>query len=263
MGKKNSLIKNLQINREYILYYAKILLTNRVKGSFLGVLWLFLDPFMFMIVYTFVAQIIFGATMPYFPLYVFIGSTSWKVFAGTIQTCTTSIIRNKDIYQQIYFHKSVFPTIQLLVNFFEFMIAISLIVILMIFFGVPFTWHIFEFFLVIPVFLVITYGFALITAHVGVYFYDLHNILDFTLRFLFYMSPIFWSISETHPLYKYEMILRINPMYTILESFRNALLYGKSPNYKALLVITVVAIILIFIGNYLISKHEDEYARVI
>lgn len=261
--KKVGLIKNLMINREYILYYSKVLLTNRVKGSFLGVLWLFLDPLMFMVVYTFVAQVIFGASMPYFPIYVFIGVTSWKVFAGTIQTCTTSIVRNKAIYQQIYFHKSVFPTIQLLVNLYEFFIASSLVLVLMIFFKVPFTWHILEFFLVVPVLALSAYGFSLLTAHIGVYFYDLHNILDFSLRFLFYVTPIFWSINENHPLYKYEYLLRINPMYSILESLRNTLLYGKSPNYPALLVVVFFSLIFIKIGYYLISKYEDEYARVI
>lgn len=263
LKKKQSLLAVLSTNKEYILYYSKVLLSNRVKGSFLGKIWLLLDPLMFMLIYTFIAQVIFGASMEYFPIYVFIGLISWSVFAGTIQVCTTSIVRNKAIYQQIYFQKAVFPTIQLLVKLYEFLIASSLIVILLILYRVPLTWHVLEFFIVIPVLLLCTYGFALIVAHVGVYFYDLHNILEFTLKFLFYVTPIFWAISEDHILYNYLFILKLNPMYVILESFRNTLLYGQSPDYFGLLIITIFSMILIKIGYCLIDKYEDEYARVI
>jgi ABC-type polysaccharide/polyol phosphate export permease len=98
-------------------------------------------------------------------------------------------------------------------------------------------------------------------SHVGVYFYDLRNILEFTLRFLFYLSPIMWSLEGRD--IPFEFLLKANPMYIIISSLRDALIYGRHPDYLSLLWILIASVILIIIGYKMISKNEDEYARVI
>lgn len=258
---KQGIIKNFFKNKDYIFYYARILLKNRVAGSYLGFLWLFIDPLMFMLIYSFVVQFIFNNSMPNFNLFVFVGITTWKLISGTILNGPTSIVRNKAIFEQVYFHKFVYPTIYLTVNLYEFLIGNSLIFVLMLFAHVPFTWHIVEFIPITIVMFCFTYGITLIVAHLGVYFFDLRNILDFILKFLFYFSPIMWSYEMVQN--KWINILKINPISVIIQAYRDILFYGISPNYKALLCVLIISLILIKIGYDLISKYEDEYGRII
>lgn len=58
-------------------------------------------------------------------------------------------------------------------------------------------------------------------------------------------------------------LLKYNPMAIIIDSMRNCLMYGKSPSYIALLIITAFSAVLIKTGYALISKYEGEYARMI
>jgi ABC-type polysaccharide/polyol phosphate export systems, permease component len=260
MNKRN-IFKNLWVNHEYILLYAKILLKTRVAGSYLGFLWLYIDPLMFMLTYSFVVMVIFKASIKHFNVYVLIGITVWNLFSRTLLMATTSIVRNKSIFQQVYFHKFVYPTIYLISYTYEFFIAMSLIIVMMFVEGIPITWHILETIPVLFTLMLFAYGCSLIIAHFGVYLIDLRNILDFTLRFIFYLSPIMWSFETLK--FKFLWILKLNPIQVILGSFRSCILYGKSPVYIYLGSICVLSCILIQIGYYFISRKEDEYARMI
>ncbi len=185
MQKKKNILQNLWKNQEYILYYAKIILKTRVAGSYLGFLWLWIDPLMFMLIYSFVVMFIFKSKIEHFNVFVLIGITAWNFFSRAMLMATTSIVRNKSIFQQVYFHKFVYPTLYLVSYIYEFFISLSLILIVMLFEGIPITWHVIE---VIPILITMalfTYGCSLIISHIGVYLFDLRNILDFTLKFIF------------------------------------------------------------------------------
>lgn len=259
--KKSGILKNLFKNHEYILYYSKIMLKQRVAGSYLGFLWLFIQPLMFMLIYTFVVTVIFKSKMEYFSLYVLIGLNAWTLIQRTIMSASTAIVRNKAIFEQVYFHKFVYPSVYLMSYVYEFLIATTLVLVMLVVEGVPITWHIIEILPVLFTCMLFSYGCALIVAHIGVYLFDLANILEFTLRFIFYLTPIMWSFKNLN--FPLIWLLKLNPIAVILGSFRSCLLYGKSPVYLYLLIICLASCALIQFGYYLISKYEDNYARII
>lgn len=264
MLKKKSIITNLKKNKDYIIYYSKILFKSRVAETKLGILWLLLDPLAFMMVYSFVVQTVFANTMPNFNIYVFIGLTAWKFFSGTVLMGPSAISKNKVIFEQVYFHKFVYPSIYIMENLYEYLIASSLIVVLLLFARVPFSWHIIEFIPVLIVLMMFTYGLTLIASHIGVYFFDLRNVLDIIMRFMFYMSPIMWSytnIQKSHP--EYVFWLKLNPMSIVIQNLRNVFLERISPDYQNLAILAVISLLLIAWGYRMISKHEDEYGRVL
>lgn len=258
--KKAGILKNLRKYREYILYYSKIMLKTRVAGSYLGFLWLYIDPMMFMLIYTFVVQVVFRNKMENFHVFVLIGITSWNLFSRSVLMGSTSITRNKGIFEQVYFHKFVYPTVYVMAYLYEFFIAFGLIFVMLVVSGIPLTIHLLEVPLVILTQVLFTYGCTLIVSHIGVFLFDLRNILDFTLRFLFYLSPVMWSFDMVQM--KYAWILKLNPMAVIIGSYRSCIFYGKSPVYAYLLAISVLSCVLIEIGYHMISRHEDAYARM-
>ena len=258
---KQGIISNIRRNHEYILYYAWIMLKQRVAGSYLGFLWLLIQPLMFMLIYTFVVTVIFQNDIPNFNIFVLIGLNAWNLISRTIMASSTAIIRNKAIFEQVYFHKFVYPTIYMVSYVYEFLIATSLVLAMMAFAGVPFTWHLIEIIPVLLVTMLFSLGCGLIVAHIGVYLFDLSNILEFTLRFLFFLSPIMWSYE--HFDFDLMWLLRLSPISVILGSFRSCILYGTSPVYLYLLGLGALSCIMIKIGYELISKYEDSYARIV
>lgn len=243
------------------MYYAWILLKQRVAGSYLGFLWLFIQPLMFMLIYSFVVTVVFRNTIPHFNIFVLIGLNTWNLISRTISISSVAMPRNKSIFEQVYFHKFVYPTIYLVSHVYEFLIATSLVFIMMGVAGVPFTWYLLWIIPTLFVTMLFALGCGLIVAHVGVYLLDLPNILEFTLRFLFYLSPIIWSF-ETFD-FHLMWLLRLNPVAILLGAFRDSILHGTAPSYLNLLILGMISCVLIKIGYGLISRYEGNYARVL
>ena len=259
--RKPGILHNMRKNHEYILFYAWIMLKQHVAGNYLGFLWLFLQPLMFMLIYTFVVTNIFRNNSENYNIYVLIGLNTWTLIQRTIMSSCSSIARNKSLFEQVYFHKFVYTTIYMVSYAYEFLIATSLVFIMMIFAKIPFTWHLLEIIPILFVCMLFILGCGLIVAHIGVYLFDLANILEFTLRFVFYLSPIMWRHENLS--FSYMWLLRLNPVSVLLGSFRSCIMYGKSPVYPYLAALGLFSCILIQIGYSLISRYEDGYARIV
>ena len=259
--KKDGILKNLKKNREYILYYAWIMLKQRVVDSYLGFLWLLIQPLMFMLIYSFVVIVVFQNPIPNFNIFVLIGINSWSLISRTIMSSSSAISKNKTIIEKVYFHKFVYPTIYMVSFVYEFIITMSLIFAMMAFAGIPFTWYMFGIVPILFVTMLFALGCGLIVAHVGVYLHDLPNILEFTLRFLFFATPIMWSFDRLN--FQLVWLLRLNPAAVLIGAFRDVTLNGTSPPYLHLLLVAILSCLLIKIGYGMISKYEDNYARIV
>ena len=77
------------------------------------------------------------------------------------------------------------------------------------------------------------------------------------------MTGIFYNV-ETRMQYPYGSILsKWNPLAFFLQSMRGAILYGKTPYRKFLILWLVVGIILSWSGIRKIYKNENSYVKVI
>ncbi len=250
----------------YTLYTIQSALKTEVAGSFLGVLWWVLDPLLYMLVYSFVAVVVFGSGEKYFPVFVFIGLNTWQFFSKSVKAGVKLIQSKKSIVTKVNVPKFVFIFEKLGVFGIKMLISSALTVIFMIFYRVPLSW---KYLWVIPLFallLLITYGITTFITHFGVFVEDLLNVITVVLQLGFYLSGIFYSI-ESRILPKSEIIGKLliycNPVALIITDLRNVLLYDGQPHYILLGIWTVIAVVLSIVGTRLIYKHENSYVKVI
>jgi len=254
---------DLKKYRGYLIYAAKANLKAEVAGSYLNWLWWILDPLLFMLVYSFVALIVFGKGEPYFPVFVFIGLNSWKFFSKSVNKSAKLIKQYRSTISRIYVPKYVLIIIDMFENLFKMAVSFVLVVIAMGIYRVPLTLYIFN---CIPIFItmfVFTFGVCCIVLHVGVYVNDLSNVLSALLRLIFYMSGIFYSIPKRVPEQYGDYMLNLNPMAFFINGLRDSLLYGKALDYRVLCVIIAIGVILSIEGISLIHKHENSYVKVV
>lgn len=256
-------LKNLKQYKNYMFYAAKANLKADVAGSYLNWLWWILDPLLFMLVYSFVALIVFGKGEPYFPIFVFIGLNSWNFFSKTINKSVKMVRAYKGTISKVYIPKYVLIIIAMLENLFKMAVSFSLVAIMMPIYKVPFSWCILN---AIPVFItmiIFTFGCSCLVLHAGVFVADLANLIKVFLRLVFYMSGIFYSIPSRvdEPFSTY--LLTINPMAFFINGLRDSLLYDRMIDYGILLIMFVVSIIISMIGIRTINKHENNYVKVI
>ena len=70
-------IKDIRKYIDYAVYAAKSSLKAEVANSRLNWLWWVLEPLLFMLVYMFIGNIVYGKGESNFALFVFIGLTAW------------------------------------------------------------------------------------------------------------------------------------------------------------------------------------------
>ena len=98
--------------------------------------------------------------------------------------------------------------------------------------------------------------------HFGVFVEDLSNVTNICLKLVFYMSGIFYAITTRIPAPYNRILVNLNPIALIIDSFRKTFLSAHVVNYRMLGLWLIVGIILSIIGIKTIQKYENSYAKV-
>ena len=246
-----------------MLFSAKAQLKAEVSNSYLNWLWWILEPICFTILYVFIFQVLFKTKEPHFPVFVMTGLAVWNYFNKTVNNSVKLIQKNRSVVTKIYVPKFVFVLVDMFFNTFKMFISFGIILIMMILYRVPFEWTILYIIPLLLVLNVLIFGFNTILLHFGVFVGDLSNIMNIFMRFLFYLSGIFYSVRKRVPGIYGKLLLKFNPMAFIINESRNVLLYRKTPDFRFLTAWLVVGLLLSGVGVWIIYKNENSYAKVI
>lgn len=253
---------NLKRYMKYATYTAKADLKTEVANSYLNWLWWILNPLAFMIIYTFVAKIVFKASEPHFAIYVLIGLTTWSFFEMLILGSVPLIKDHKHIITKIYIPKYILLLQKSFVYLFKTLISYSLLIIFLIGMKVPITPKILYFFPLLGLIYMVSYSSGLILLHLGVYIDDLFNLMKIVLKLLFYVSGIFYNITKRLPKPWNNILVKVNPVAFVIEQMRRVILYGKNPDFKMMGIWLLISIVIGVIGIRIIHKYENSYAKI-
>ncbi|WP_346686881.1 ABC transporter permease [Megamonas hypermegale] len=221
-------ILDLWHNRYLLWDLTKKDLKQRYLGSYLGILWAFIQPTITVFIFWFVFQVGFKS-MPVdnfpFILWLICGMFPWFFFSEAWSSATNSIVANSFLVKKVVFRVSLLPIIQimsaLLVNLF----FIAVLFIMFALYGyMP---NIYNLQVVYYLFALIclTFGLSLITSSLIIFLKDIGQLVGMMLQFGFWGTPIFWSLKILPE--QYQWILKINPMYYIVEGYRNSFIYHE------------------------------------
>lgn len=248
----------------YARFAAKSELKNEVANSYLNWLWWILDPLAFMLIYSFITVVVFSQKMPYFPVFIFLGLSTWGFFNWMMTGSVRLIKNNRNILNKVYIPKYILLLQKSFVYLFKTMISFALVAIFIALYRIPLTS---KYIYIIPLLILlylISFAGGLFLMHFGVYVEDLQNLTSIVLRMLFYMSGIFYNLSRINvsPRIK-SYLVNLNPIAYIINGLRDSIIYAKAPNLEVLLVWYIISIILIVLGVKLIQNNENNYAKVV
>jgi len=92
------------------------------------------------------------------------------------------------------------------------------------------------------------------------FFPDLHFLLRNGIMILFFLSGIFFDINQVDEPYKTWFYL--NPMVSLIESYRDILLNGLAPGFMRLAMISFFSILLGIVGILILNKKDRYYPRL-
>ena len=257
------LINDVRKYFSYATYSARSDLKSEVANSYLDWLWWLIEPFCTMLIYTLIFGVVFQASEPFFPIFIFIGITMWGFFARSISGSVNMVRMNREIVTKVYIPKYILLLSKMLVNGFKALVSFGIVVLMMVVFQVKLTVNILWAFPVFLILFLFTFGMGILTMHYGVYVSDLGYITGIVLNMLMYLTGTFYSVAKRIPEPFGVLLEKCNPIAFLISTMRDVLLYGKAPDFEMISVWTVISVVLIALGTLTVYKNENAYVKVL
>jgi ABC-2 type transport system permease protein len=243
--------------RELIFQLIRRDVIARYKRSAFGIAWTMLNPLGMMLILTFVFSNLFHAIEGY-PIYLLSGLIAWNFFS---QTTTASLIQNVwggSLLHKIYLPRVSFTISSIGTGIVNLLLSIIPLFIIMIITGYPF--HITLLFLPISIIVLAAFalGIGLLFSTFALYFPDVVEMYQIAITAWMYITPIIYPI-EIIPEPQRQILININPMFYIIEIFRQPVYDGKLPSVEVMIIATSTALISLIIGWLVFSWKANEF----
>ena len=232
-------------------------LTVRYKRSVLGFFWTMAHPFINTIVFTIVFSTIFRFGIKDFIIYFLSGYQLWILFSQSTILSSRCILNNGPILKKVYVPKTIFVFSILSSELFNFAFAMLPLLAVVIILGKGLTAALFFLPITLIITILFTLGISFILAAITVFFYDIMDIYQLLLMPWMYLTPIVYPLEIIPP--KFLPILKINPMYHIVDCFRAPIYLGQLPELASVFWAAVSAFVVFVAGISIFVKLSDEF----
>lgn len=248
--KNKSLLKNL-VSRDFKVNYY---------GHVLGYFWSLLEPLALTGIFYLVFIILRGDTDTLLPLKIMIGILIFTAFSKTLSSCTSCLVSNSALIQQVYFPREIFPTAISGFRLATLCLSILIIFPYMLYENLALT----KYMLLLPVSMIcsimMAQGFGMMTASIQVRVRDTKQVVDLILRAAFFLSGVFFG-AEHIPAEHLETFL-LNPIAVFLEMARAAVLGDMSLlTWEQIFRSIAVAVSAFVIGSIVFIQSERKAVK--
>ncbi len=202
----------------------------RYRNSVLGFLWAWGNPIMMTLVFTLVFQVIARSaieSIAKYPLFIMIGWLTWGFTTSGISDGIGSVVGNSQLVKKVWFPRQVLPAAAVLANAANFLLALPLVVILIVYYRIEIQPLLLLYFPMIFLSqLALVMGLAFFLSALNVYYRDTGVITTVVLTAWFFLTPVFYSVPQLTEDYS-RLVYYLNPMASIIEAYRN-ILYGST-----------------------------------
>ena len=246
-----------------ILTLSKKDLKQRYHGKVLAVLWVALNPLLHMGVYTLVFSKMakfHSEGVPY-PLFNLAALTPWIFFSTSLQAVCLCLTANQNLITRLNFPRIAIPFAAVLSHSVHFAVSLLCVVGLLWLYQVPVGPGILVLPLLIFIQIFFTLGIGLFLSVLHVYCRDLGGALPFILYAWMLVSPVVYSVQMVPE--RLRGWYRLNPMSAMIENYRQIFVHGAFPDWRALLLLGVIASCIFVAGIIFFKNRERDLADLI
>ncbi len=232
----------------------------------MGILWAFIQPLITVVIFWFVFQIGFKSKpVDNFPfiLWLVCGLFPWFFFNDALNSATNSIVNNSFLVKKVVFRIELLPIIQITSSLIISLFFNALLFFMFAVYGYEQTIYNVQMIYYLFATICLSWGLSLITSSLMVFLKDVGQIVNMFLQFGFWGTPIFWSLKMIPE--EFHFIFYWNPMYYVVEGYRNSFIYNKW--FWDLGAINFIfwgeTIIVMLIGITLFYKLKPHFADVL
>lgn len=235
----------------------------RYKQSILGVSWAIIQPLAMVVILTVIFSLIVrmpSEGVPY-ALFAYVALLPWNYLSTSLTTSTNGLVSHAQLITKVYFPREILPLTYVVASLFDFLIASTVVVALLVYYRVPLTLNIL---FVLPIMVILTVfiiAAALVLSAVQVRFRDVGVAVPVALQIWMFASPILYPLTAV-PV-RLRSIYQLNPMAGIIESLRRVVLHGTAPDITVLSVSAIISVVLLVVSYLYFKRVESTMADVV
>jgi lipopolysaccharide transport system permease protein len=253
--------------RDLFFFLAWRDLLVRYKQTVFGILWAVLRPMLTMTIFVIVFSRVAGLPSDGVPYAILVlgGMLPWQFFAAALGESSSSLVGNANLITKIYFPRIILPASGVIVAIVDFMITLSLMVVVMAWYRyLPPLRIVF-----LPIFIALTlvaaFGPGLIATSLNVKYRDFRFVIPFVVQFGLYISPVGFksSVIEDKLGPTARLIYSLNPMTGVIDGFRWCIGAETSLNVGHLALSVATSLLLLWIGVRVFRGTEKSFADIV
>jgi|SRR5579884_756947 len=256
-------LRELWHYKELFYFFALRDVKLRYRQTVLGALWVVIQPFFTMVVFS----LLFGGIVkvptegiPY-PIFYFAALLPWTYFSTTLSLSGNSLIGNSNLLTKVYFPRIILPVTPALVGLVDFAIGLLVLVGMMIYYQVTPTWKLMLWpVLAIPLML-LAFGFGTLLSALNVKYRDVKIVIPFLLQLLLFGTPIIYPISAVPD--RFRWLISLNPLTGLIDAFRTICLPGRPLDWSTLGISLGLTSGLVLISVIYFNKTEEYFSDIV
>ena len=250
-------MKNFAKYRYLLSELVKKGIKLKYRRSYLGIIWTLLEPLMTMMVLCLVFGTLFGKDDPTFPVYVLTGRLLYSFFSTATKTAMRSVRQNAAMIKKVYVPKYMYPLSTVIYEYVIFLISLIVLFVVAIVLKVRPTIYLVQAIVPLVLIFILVLGVGLILANVAVFFRDMEYIWSVGLMLIMYTCAIFYKTERVIGTGN-GWVFKINPLYSIIAIFRNAV-YGQPMELYHLCYATICSFGALIVGVVLFIRKQDDF----
>lgn len=261
------MIKMRDKNSEILWDLAVNDFTTKYAGSIFGVFWAFIQPVITILVYWCVFEFGLKATPPIpdiaYIVWFSTGMIPWFFFSEGVSAVTNSLLEYSYLVKKVVFKIELLPVIKIISAFFVHVVFVIVLILLAWINGNQLSWYSLQLPYYMFVLLTLIYAIGNITCAIILFFKDLGQIINIVLQIGIWATPIIWSYAIVPE--QYQWIVKLNPMFYVVEGYRDCFIGNKFFWEKPVLSLYfwIMLIILFIVGKSIFKKLKPHFADVI
>ena len=187
-------------------------------------------------------------------------SLPWAFFVASIRFASNSLISNPNLVTKIYFPRIIFPVSGVVSQLFDFVIALSVLVVILAFLGVGASLQLLWVPVLMGILILIAMGSGILLSAANLFFRDVKYLVEVILTFAIFFTPVFYEVEMFGD---WADLLMINPVAPVLEGLKNCVVLHQPPDPTWTLYSAGVAVFLCLVSVAAFARMEPLFAESI
>ena len=261
-------LKELWNYRDLVMIFVRRDFVSVYKQTILGPIWVLIQPLLTTFVFTVVFAKFARISTAEVPATIFYmtGIKAWNYFSSCLTKTSGTFINNTSIFGKVYFPRLAVPLSIVISNLITFLIQFLFMMCFWLYFyltGANVAINIYILLLPLLILLMALMGlaFGIIISSITTKYKDMQFLVAFGIQLLMYATPVIYPLRSV-PLF-YRKIIMLNPMTSIIETFKYSILDIGTFSWAMLGYSCVFTAVILVVAVLLFNRIEQKFIDTI